>query len=144
MDQESIVYGCIKDMPTGDALAIKKRRGKNLAAILSLPADDDWPYLSRNMFSTPGGHVMSGTYMTQIIHFGASYQAVEYEWALWIQKFENLLKRMCWVSVVVHLETELSGRHTFLWESSGQQGELGSTDFQVRCEWQREGVISAV
>ena len=71
------------------------------------------------MFAASGDEESTGTYKTQLIHFAASYKGVEYEWATWVKKFEQLLKKMYWVSVIVHLETEFSGKHTFSWESAG-------------------------
>jgi hypothetical protein len=108
--------------------------------LAELPSGDLWPFLGREMFSfceLPG----AGLYQTQVIHFGASYGAVEYEWNLWIESFETLLKRLYWASAVVHLETELNGMHTFRWESdngfhSPQEGAL-----RVRCAWEREGTL---
>ncbi|MDO6806357.1 hypothetical protein Q4595_28125, partial [Wenyingzhuangia sp. 1_MG-2023] len=79
--------------------------------------DDDWSLLCREMFSMPGQHLLNGTYQTHIIHFAASYRAVEYEWESWLRQFESLLKSMFWVSATVHLETELSGKHTFNWQA---------------------------
>lgn len=85
---------------------------------------------------------MGGTFQTQVIHFGMSYRAVEYEWEHWIAKFESLLKNMYWVNAVVHLETELSGFHTFVWDSADAYHTPSDAPLRVRCEWAREGVIS--
>src|SRR5690606_33805946 len=100
--------------------------------------DEQWSFLGREMFSCceqPG----AGLFQTQVIHFGASYPGIEYEWKLWVAQFEELLRRLYWSSAVVHLETELSGTHTFHWESesglhSPRQGERG-----MRCACEREG-----
>lgn len=140
MESESIVYGCIRDWPSDDPEQRRQRRETNHGVLAELPAGDLWPFLGREMFSfcdLPG----AGLYQTQVIHFGASYGAVEYEWNLWIEAFEALLKRLYWASAVVHLETELNGLHTFRWESdsgfhSPQEGAL-----RVRCAWEREGVL---
>ncbi|WP_245582610.1 hypothetical protein [Oceanobacter kriegii] len=138
-DQESIVYGVIRHIPNSAELASRYERRSNWAAIQNLPAgvDDDWSLLCREMFSMPGDHVLSGTYQTQIIHFAASYRAVEYEWEAWLRQFESLLKSMYWVSATVHLETELSGKHTFNWQSD--QGHIPSdAELRMNCEWERE------
>ncbi|ARS48014.1 MULTISPECIES: hypothetical protein [Pseudomonadaceae] len=140
MESESIVYGCIRDWPSDDPELRRLRRETNHGVLAELPAGDLWPFLGREMFSfceLPG----AGLYQTQVIHFGASYGAVEYEWNLWIEAFEALLKRLYWASAVVHLETELNGMHTFRWESdsgfhSPQEGAL-----RVRCAWEREGTL---
>ncbi|MDH0958444.1 hypothetical protein N5C54_11740 [Pseudomonas chengduensis] len=140
MESESIVYGCIRDWPSDDPEQRRLRRETNHGVLAELPAGELWPFLGREMFSfcdLPG----AGLYQTQVIHFGASYGAIEYEWNLWIEAFEALLKRLYWASAVVHLETELNGTHTFRWESdngfhSPQEGGL-----RVRCAWEREGTL---
>ena len=115
MESESIVYGCIRDWP-GDSMERRMRRAANRRVLDSLPGGEAWPFLGREMFSRceQSG---AGLYQTQIIHFGASYQAIEYEWSLWVEQFEALLRRLYWASAVVHLETEVNGSHTFRWES---------------------------
>ncbi|MDH1622634.1 hypothetical protein N5F07_15825 [Pseudomonas chengduensis] len=140
MESESIVYGCIRDWPSDDPEQRRLRRETNHGVLAELPAGELWPFLGREMFSfcdLPG----AGLYQTQVIHFGASYGAIEYEWNLWIEAFEALLKRLYWACAVVHLETELNGMHTFRWESdsgfhSPQEGGL-----RVRCAWEREGAL---
>lgn len=140
MDQESIVYGCIKDAAVpGDE---SSRRRANRLAMLGLPTADGWPFLCQEMFSLPSQEIDHANYQTEVMHFGASYKAVEYEWEQWLEQFEELLSRMYWVSATVHLETELSGKHTFTWESRGNFHMPGSGDMQVRCEWSHEGSLS--
>lgn len=138
MNQESIVYGVIRDAPTSDVSALIKARLTNMEAIMDLPDDDDFPYLTSQIFSLPPDDPQLGTYHTQVIHFAASYRAVEYQWERWIEKFERLLKQMVWVSVTVHLETELSGKHVFNWEAKGNCHMPGDPNFQVNCEWEHE------
>jgi hypothetical protein len=144
VDQESIVYGCIKDVPMAPEQDARKRRMNNRAQILHLPHtfDQDSPFLCADMFAFTGGDIFTGTYHTQLIHFGASYRAVEYEWELWMRKFENLLSRMYWVSATVHLETELSGKHTFHWDAPANRCHTpNSGDIRLRCEWEREAMF---
>lgn len=139
MDQESIVYGCIKDIA---ACNDDPRREVNRAAMAALPSAEDWPFLSREMFSIPPKACgFSNSYHTEVLHFGSSYKAIEYEWEQWIGKFEELLSQMYWVSATVHLETEMSGSHTFTWESSANFHIPNSGDMQVRCEWQHDRVF---
>lgn len=133
-DQESIVYGCIKDYVDDTSSGLRHRT--NREAILTLPSSDAWPYLSQDMFSMPQtSHLDETTYMTQIMHFGASYKAVEYEWNEWLSKFETLLSKMYWASAVVHLETELTGTHTFVWTSSTGGHVPGNGSSDIHCEW---------
>lgn len=140
MDQESIVYGCIKDV-SGINLD-PSRRKVNRDAMLSLPQADEWPYLNREMFSVPKVEIISDLYQTEVMHFGASYKAIEYEWSAWITKFEELLERMYWVSAVVHLETEFSGIHTFNWEANDNEHRPGMGIKNVRCEWTQEKIYT--
>lgn len=135
MDAESIVYGCIRDWPATDPQQSALRRASNLRELDALASGDGWPFLGREMFSLCG---QQGLYQTQVIHFGASYRAVEYEWKLWVDCFEALLERLYWSSAVVHLETELSGTHTFRWAS--ESGFHSPNDpLRLRCAWEREG-----
>lgn len=139
MDQESIVYGCIKDIPENTQQS--ERLSINRAAMLSLPTADEWPFICQEMFSIPQNDVLNNNYQTEVMHFGASYKAVEHEWDQWIAQFEALLSKMYWVSATVHLETELSGTHTFTWEANGNSHVPGSGKIQVRCEWSHEGSL---
>jgi len=143
-DQESIVYGVIRGIPAGGELEAYRRRRTNWAAIQELPSnlDDDWPFLSREMFSMPGPDVYSGTYHTQLIHFAASYNSIEYEWERWISRFEAMLRSMYWLSATVHLETELSGKHTFSWESAGAGHNPSDSELKMVCEWERESAFN--
>jgi len=144
VDQESIVYGVIKDVPMAPEDDGQKRRMVNSASLLDLPQtlDVNSPFLCGDMFTMPGLDVFSGAYHTQVIHFGASYRAVEYEWERWMQKFEELLSKMYWVSATVHLETELSGNHTFHWEPASSGCHVpNSGNIRVKCEWEREAAF---
>lgn len=136
MEQESIVYGCIKDAIHDHGNL--ERRKRNRAAMMSLPKAEEWPYLSQEMFSIPHMEKCADNYLTEVIHFGASYKAIEYEWAQWMERFESLLDDMYWVSAVVHLETELTGTHTFNWESPTNFHVPGTGVHNVRCEWVQE------
>jgi len=140
VESESIVYGCIRDWPSDNPAQSRRRRQINRQMLDGLPAGEAWPFLGRAMFACcqqPG----EGLYQTQVIHFGASYRAVEYEWNLWVEQFETLLKRLYWASAVVHLETELSGTHTFRWESDSGGHSPREGELRVRCAWEREGGV---
>ncbi|MBX9913926.1 MAG: hypothetical protein K2Y25_08515 [Pseudomonadaceae bacterium] len=139
MESESIVYGCIRDWPSDRLEQRILRRETNSRVLASLPSGEAWPFLGREMFSncaTEG----EGLYQTQVIHFGASYKALEYEWRLWIAQFEALLQNLYWASAVVHLETELNGCHTFRWDSDSGFHSPQESEMRVRCVWEREGL----
>lgn len=139
MTQESIVYGCIKDLSVEKIDADRRRRNRD--AMLSLPNADEWPYLCKEMFSLPRVEMNGDRYLTEVIHFGASYQAIEYEWSEWMKRFEKLLEEMYWVSAVVHLETELTGVHTFTWLSKRNSHEPGAGKNSIHCEWTQDKVF---
>lgn len=141
--QESIVYGCIKGPASLSPTELFVQMAANKKAILSLPTVDDWPFLTKEMFSIPRFRMDGSTGQTNVTHFGMSYRSVEYEWSEWIYKFEALLKAMYWQSAVVHLETELTGLHTFIWESVDHNHTPGSNDFNIRCEWSHEQGLAA-
>ena len=140
MESESVVYGCIRDWPSLDDQEHSLRRAANMDILAGLPSGESWPFLGREMFSCceqPG----TGLFRTQVIHFGASYPAVEYEWNLWVKEFEALLRQLYWSSAVVHLETELNGIHTFRWESEQGLHSPKEENLRVRCAWEREGGV---
>ncbi|MCV6613445.1 MAG: hypothetical protein OIF35_00605 [Cellvibrionaceae bacterium] len=135
-DQESIVYGCIKDAV--DLMGDSERRRVNRSAMLALPSADQWPFLSQEMFAIPRVETSAAGYQTEVMHFGASYQAIEYEWQQWLKAFEQLLSKMYWVSATVHLETELSGSHMFTWDCNEAFHSPGSGNMRVSCQWSHE------
>ena len=132
MQEESVVYGCIKDSIYEQN--VSHRLAANREALAALPSAEDWPLLSREMFAATD-HATDIEIHTEIVHFGASYRGIEYEWQLWMEQFEALLRKMYWVSVTVHLETEMSGVHSFVWETSDEYHQPGQSDIQLRCEW---------
>ena len=139
MQEESIVYGCIKDTAYGvNSVA---RISANREAMESLPSADGWPLLSREMFTSSSQLASVISQHTEIVHFGAPYQGIEYEWQLWLEQFETLLRKMYWVSAYVHLETEMSGVHAFIWESlDADYHSPGSDDIRLRCEWVKDAI----
>ncbi len=136
MWQESIVYGCIRD--TAYERDVEERVITNRRAMAALPGADSWPMLSREMFSLTAAAGGDIDVHTEVVHFGASYQGIEYEWELWLEQFEALLASMYWVSATVHLETELSGVHSFNWVSDDEYHRPGSSNIRMRCEWVRD------
>ncbi len=144
MYNESIVYGYIR---SNHALSHQQKQSAELTnrrALITLPSLDANSFLCREFFSTPSVVNYDDRLQSSIIHFGGSYEGIEYEWGLWIKSFEQLLQKMHWDSVVVHLQTELSGVHTFTWDS-GDHAHIPSTaPLNIRCEWQHEVGFSNV
>lgn len=64
------------------------------------------------MFSIPNEQ---GVFRDQVITFGASYKTLEHEWDLWINKFEELLKKMFWFNVIIYAEFEIMGNFKYVW-----------------------------
>src|SRR5690606_29305696 len=127
MSQESIVYGCIKDIVyADDRETALERREVNRRVLQALPSSEDWPLISREMFAQPASALVVDDLHTDVLPFGNSYKGVEYEWEQWLQRFEGLLQRMFWVSATVHLETECNGVHTFTWTVDGDCHEPGA------------------
>ena len=140
VDIEHLLMGLVEDRAP-DIAVILPHCGIDAGVVLAqLPEDELGPLLGREMFSVPAAASDAQT-QSQVIHFGASYQAVEYEWSLWIKQFEALLKRLYWASAVVHLETELNGTHTFRWESDNGLHSPHEGELRVRCAWEREGGV---
>lgn len=132
---ESVVYGCIKNIAVDN---IGPHRDHNRRAMQQLPSAESWSLVNREMFSLPGQQPMDTEMMTEVVHFGASYQGVEHEWNYWLEQFESLLRKMYWVSATVHLETEMSGLHSFVFATDGEAHRPEQSDIQIRCEWVKE------
>jgi|KBSSwiStaDraftv2_1062776.scaffolds.fasta_scaffold02198_2 hypothetical protein len=139
MGQESVVYGCIKDVVfTSDMEQTRLRRLANRRVLASLPSIEDWPLISREMFVLPSETLVVDDLHTDVVPFGNSYKGVEYEWQQWLQRFEDLLQNMFWVSATVHLETEFNGTHTFTWHADQDYHAPNSGPLSMRCEWMHE------
>jgi hypothetical protein len=71
--------------------------GKNVDLVRNLPLDDNWPKLTKNMFSISStDYDTPGFYKVQMIHFGASIKYLDENWAEWLEKFESLLEGLSW------------------------------------------------
>lgn len=97
----------------------------NKRVIKSLPLNDEWPILTRDMFSfsptlshngTSSGQIRS-TYRGRVIYFGGSFSSIFYEWDEWLTKFETLLSRLYWEHAAVMLFTESMGEHIYQWKA---------------------------
>lgn len=135
LQSESVVYGCIKNVAVDSSV---EHRRNNRAAMLELPSVESWSLVNREMFALPEKQCADLHLTTDVMHFGASYQGVEHEWKYWLEQFENLLRKMYWVSATVHLETELSGLHSFIYEVDGVAHIPNQSAIKLRCEWARE------
>lgn len=138
MDHETIVYGCIKSATGLKASDAFEQTLFNKRSIYSLPLIDDAPGVTQDMFSTPRFSLHGESGQTTVIHFGSSYPQIHQLWPRWLDKFEALLKKLYWHSVSVHIDTELTGIHTFRWESIDSHHAPGKGDFNIQREWDYE------
>lgn len=107
----------------------QKRRlwDSNRHVIKSLPENDTWPPLHRRMFSfsQPGNtrpdRILS-SYRGSVIYFGGSFSSLFLEWEEWLEKFENLLKRLYWEHAAVILVTEWAGDFLCHWKADIPEG----------------------
>lgn len=107
------IYGCIfcYGGPRREELA-----RTNEEALRSLPEEDRYPPLTRNMFAlTATDYPQPGFYKYQMIHFGASLKEDGEEWDVWLKKFERLLARLEWDKAELHLSLEVRGRFDYTW-----------------------------
>jgi hypothetical protein len=94
---------------------------QNLYALSTLPEEDTWPFLSRSMFSSSTNSIQT-TYKSQIIHFGASFKSIEWEWEEWLTKFEAFLSTMYWDEVRLHLISEMfSSSFHYTWKDENEE-----------------------
>lgn len=85
---------------------------RNRRVLRELPEEGEWPWLIRGMFSTTPERV---SYAYRAHFFAAELKGIEEDWGEWLEKFEDLLRRLEWTSATVHLETEQMGEHSYRW-----------------------------
>ncbi len=140
MGQEAIIYGRIE----GVVWRIDRPRllqDRNAATLDLLPVTDEWPCLVRGMFAVPAPWPQ-GTYRQQVIHFGASLADGTDVGPRWVEKFEGLLRRLYWLTAVVHLETEAGPSPAWRWEpTDAALARLGRDDPPPVDEWTRTGTL---
>lgn len=114
MAHHTIIYGhiCGAFGRVGDDYYKLHELNKNI--INSLPENDDseYPWINRSMFSIPN---KQGVFRDQVITFGASYKTLEYNWHIWLEKFETILKQLYWYDVTIHASFEVFGDYTYEW-----------------------------
>lgn len=105
-----IVHGFIECPGTPyHRIDIRRISRANRRVIASLPAsDDDWPFITRGMFGMQSLRTSFdrciAQYENQVIHFAGDYKNMYVLEADWLTKFETLLARLYWSSVVVMVE----------------------------------------
>jgi hypothetical protein len=122
MGMATRLYGCITELDFGTTGSEIQNRinAHNENVINSLPIKSDWPPLSKKMFAITDNsdfpkEGVNFAYSGRVIHFGANFKSVEYEWKEWRTKFENLLSELIWLNAEVHFVTEYTDVQTFRW-----------------------------
>jgi hypothetical protein len=88
----------------------------NEAVLTALPSEDPFPPLCRPMFAWPPADAPGIAYNNRIVHFAACVKNADFVARAWLDKFEQLLRRMYWESAYVRLQTVYTGTHEFTWE----------------------------
>lgn len=100
MSRTEYVYGCIVGQPGSRNFPGRLNRilrANAAAALRSLPARDDCPYLTRNVFSPlAGDYPQPGFFEVQMIHFGAFCRDLADGWEEWLLRLGRLLGRLYW------------------------------------------------
>lgn len=118
------IYGGIFcHAPGGAEPGLGRVRSSVLLALHALPRDDEYPQLTRNMFSlTAADDPTPGLYRELVLHLGLTLKDGQFGdvWDVWLDKLESFLERMPWTSARLHLELELppGGHHSYRWERS--------------------------
>lgn len=162
MGMESVIYGFIQgphwphEIPRRDNSGpedtpkqlkyreidqkLRNKAFHNLQIIATLPEEDTWPFLSRYMFSSSTNSIQT-TYKSQIIHFGASFKQIEWEWEAWLLKFEAVLRQMYWDEVHLHLVAEGLNFEPFhyIWEDDEAEKAAYPDHLQPVARWTFSG-----
>ena len=155
MGHELTIYGIIEGA-TASSDDYRRFQRLNEEAINRLPDDDEWPWMTRDMFQFPATEPV-GTYQTQIVHFGlsmkdgvplkdsADYDPIE-NWRNpardsitgWIEKFEKLLSQMYWYYAAVHVNTDFEPERKFSYTITRESIELmcKSAEPQPVTDWE--------
>lgn len=118
MGMSTRLYGCIVEYGVLNDAMLKKVHAHNEQVIKELE-EDNWPPVSRGMFDINKIEHQPNrpnyAYGGRLIHFGANFKSIEYEWKEWRLKFEDLLKKLLWTEANVHFRTEYAGVQNFEW-----------------------------
>jgi hypothetical protein len=120
-----------------NARAIERHNEEILS---SLPTQDGWPPLVKQMFAWSPADAPMINYKTRPIHFAASLKEVDWDLRDWMDKFESLLRRLYWEKAVVHFHAAYLGEHRFTWRPSQQWvDKLTNGVLEPITQWEFEG-----
>ncbi len=115
---------------------------RNRAVIAALPQDAPlgepvlFPQITRSFFCIAG---RENRFRSQIIHFGGSYHALEYDWEQWLLNFEAILRRLYWLSALLHMEGDVAGGGYEWFATEQAMEQMLSDEPQPITEWEFEG-----
>lgn len=125
MGMESRILGYIEEAWAGQATDMAKKellsqaiREHNEEVLRALPESDEFPPLCRPMFGWPPAGYSEITYRYRLIHFAACVKQIEDGLGEWLDKVEELLRRMYWQRVFIHIQTGYWGTYEFTWRPS--------------------------
>lgn len=106
-------------------------RSKCLMALAALPPEDEYPPLTRNMFSlTSPDYRTPGTYKYVVVHFGLAIKDIREDWDTWLDKFECFLELLEWDWARLHLDLEREGRYEYQWRTGSSPAARDTWSFE--------------
>src|SRR5262245_23383935 len=139
MGHETLVYGFISG-----ALSREKHdfHGRNRRILGALPGNDEFPFLTRGMFSCIRMDQSRQVFRTPIIHFGGSMNGLHFdEVPMWIAKFEALLAKLYWTEATAHIWTDfIDGCYQYWWKWKPERiaASYETGDPLTTSEWLRD------
>ena len=146
MGHEATVFGCIEGATWHSGVDYRRLQVLNAGVIHALPDDDDWPFLTGKMFALPAPEP-SGTYRSQIIHFGMSLKDDPHDravWDVWLGKLERVIRQLYWFSVIAYVRTDFEPARIYRWSPTPKAVEqMMSEPHQPISEWARTVSVPA-
>ena len=135
----------------GDADQIAKLKGAaatiarhNEATLNSLPQEDEYPPLCRDMFSWAPSNAIMITYKNRLIHFAAALKEIDPEIRTWLDKIDALLRTLYWESAYARIETAYIGTREFTWQVATEWMEnMCKGDVSPITTWKFESTMAA-
>jgi hypothetical protein len=111
----------------------------NEAVLGGLPERDDWPPLTRTMFGWPPRDAIMISYTNRLFHFAAGLKEVDWNFWLWVAKFERLLRNLYWEEALVILQGAYAPPCEFRWRVKPEwKSRLSKGALEPVTEWDME------
>lgn len=121
MSEQGMIFGCIFAHGSIGSEKSLEFYQYNKKVIETLPERIDWQtntLVSKDMFTVPMPNE-NEFYRIQMIHFGASFNHLDYHWETWLSQFEALLKRLFWSETYLYIQAEMFLSHTeYHWKAN--------------------------